>query len=612
MQKLVLARLRILFILVLVCFIILTGRLAYLQVIEFEHYRTRADHNRITRFPEPAPRGQIYDREGEVLVTNRPGFVVSLMDLGDGFDEETISFLSDKLNMEEEEIWERIRGQSRFLPVNLREDISDEVRAEIAEQQWKYSGISIDAQYVREYKYQEIGSHVMGYTAGGVVEDPTILERWEEDGYQYDSRHIVGQEGLERIWEPYLRGEEGEQLVEINRMGQKVAELDYQEPEPGHNLHLTKDAELQEVAYRALGDMVEELQQEAEEEEDEPARVAKQGSLVVLDPNTGAIRAMVKYPGYDPNQVTERYNEYSNAPGNPLYNDVIRQAYPIGSTYKPVTGVAALEEGEISDSTTFRCAGTLERAGTTKSCLGVHGSSNIYRGMSVSCNIFFYNAGLEAGIDALAHYTQELGLGKFTGLEDIYGENKGTVASREYKERRFGERWYPAETMDAAIGQTFHEFTPLQMAVYASMLANGGTHYRPYLVEEVRNNNGETVMSTEPEIMHEADISRENMEIIQESMREVVATPGGTAYYLFEDLEIETAGKTGTAQVGGGITPHGLYISYAPFDEPEVAVAAIIENAGHGSTSAAPVVKEVLDFYFNGTEGEGSEEVGHD
>ncbi len=609
MQKNVLARFKLLLIMVMACFILLAGRLAHLQVLEHDHYRDRADHNRITRFPDPAPRGKMYDREGEVLVTNRPGFVVSVMDMGDGFDPETVSFLSDTLEMDEEEIWERIRGQSRFMPVKLQEDVSDEVRVKIAEQQWKYSGVSIDAQYVRDYKYRETGGHLFGYISGGIIENQAVLDRWEEMGYDYDNRHVVGQDGLEINWEPFLRGKEGEQLVEINRMGQKVAELDHRKPEPGHDLHLTLDAGLQEAAYQALEEKIEKLQEEADEDEEKPW----QGSVVILDPNSGAVLAMVKYPAYDPNLMPEKYMEkYFNAPGSPLYFDAIKQTYPIGSTYKPVTGITALEEGAISDSTTFHCAGAMERAGITKRCLGVHGHSNIYRAMAVSCNIFFYNTGLEAGIDALSHYTQEFGLGKYTGMNDIRGEKRGTVASREYKERRFGERWYPSETMDAAIGQTFHEFTPLQMAVYVSMIANGGVHYRPYLVQEIIDGDGGTVMEAEKEVMHQAGVSEENLEIIQESMN-LVTEPGGTGYYPLHELEVEVAAKTGTAQVGRGITPHGLFVSYAPYEEPELAVAAIIEHGSYGSTSAAPVVNDIFEYYFsedeqNGEEGESSEE----
>ncbi len=599
MNKKLVRRFRWLFVVVVFCFVILAGRLASLQVINYDYYLNRAERNRIAKFPLAAPRGNIYDRDGELLVTNRPGFAVSLLDLGGGYDPETIAFLSEMLEIEEEEIREKIRSVSfrRYLPVQLLADISPETMARIAEKQWMLQGVSIDPQPIRHYRYQEIGSHLFGFISGGEITGPSLLERWQEQGYHYSNRDVVGQEGLEQAWEAYLRGEDGEQLVETNYLGQPKNYLDRRDPVPGSDLHLTLDMELQIVATEAMERMIEHLREEEENEQ------VQRGSVVVLDPNSGAILAMANFPNYDPNLIrkAEKFNEYKTAPGNPLFNGAIRGTYPIGSTYKLLTGIAALEEGAISDSTIFTCRRVIERVGQEKTCLAAHGRTNIYSAIARSCNIFFYETGLRTGIDALAYYSPEFGLGKPTGFRDITPvEATGTIASREYKMEVEGDRWYQAETMDAAIGQTFHSYTPLQMAVYVSMIANGGYHYRPYLVERVVGPDGETEIEVEPEILHRADVSEETLDIIREGMY-LSTQPGGTGWSPLRDLEVEVevAAKTGTAEIKGDAYSHGLFVSYAPYEDPEIAIAVILEHGTFGSRSAAPVAREILEHYFS-------------
>jgi len=610
MDKKTLARFRIMFVILILGFLLLTARIAYLQIVNYDYYVDRSERNRITRLPLPAPRGEIYDRDGQLLVTNRPGFSLSLIDLGRGYDAETIAFLATQLELEEEEIREKIRSQryTRFLPVQLKRDITEETMARIYERRWKLQGVTIEPLPIREYKMEEKGSHLFGYKS---LEEPreAIQAAWVEQGYEFRSGDMVGQRGLEQVWEPYLRGKDGEQLVETNYLGQPQKYLEQEEPVPGHNLHLTLDVELQEAASKALKDMVEELIEEAEEEDDEGPREVKRGSVVVLDPNSGAILAMENYPSYDSNTVRQEMDELIADPRGPLTNRAISGTYPIGSSFKMITGIAALEEGKISDGSTFSCSGSLTVDRATKRCHGVHGSINIYRGLAVSCNVFFYQAGLRADIDAISHYAEEFSLGTFTGLQDIRGEVRGNVASREYKERRYADPWYRVETMDAAIGQGFHSFTPLQMAQYVSMIANGGVHYRPYLVESVTDYHGELVKNIEPEVLREADVSEKTLDIIQEGMRRVnVPGYGGTAAYAMRNLEEETGGKTGTAE-----TPdkeksnHGIFLAYGPFEDPEIAVAVLIEHGDSGGRAAAPVAADIMEYYF-GTQEEDEEE----
>jgi len=598
MDKKTLARFRFLFILVALSLVLLTTRVAYLQIANYDHYVTRSERNRVTKLPVHAPRGEIYDRNDQLLVTNQPGFVLSLMDMGGGYDSDTIAFLAEKLELEEEEIREKIRRYrfTRYMPVQLKEDISEETMAEIYESRWKLQGISIEPQPIREYKFGVSGAHLFGYLG---LDEPreSINEEWTEQGYEYRTGERVGQaRGLEEVWEPYLRGEDGEQLVETNYLGQPQNYLDREEPVPGKDLYLTLDTGLQEVATSSLKEMVDEIQEEEDNEEH------IKGAVVVLDPNTGAIMAMHNYPSYDPNTVSEDIDELKQDPRQPFNNTAISGTYPIGSTFKMITGIAALEEGEITDQTSFNCQGVLDAANTTKSCHSVHGSTSIYRGIAESCNIFFYQAGLRAGIDAIAHYSREFGLGVYPGLEDIRGETRGTVASREEMEKR-GRQWHKAETMDAAIGQTLHDYSPMQMAQYVSMIANGGVHYRPYLVDRVYDYQGETVKEVEPEILREADVSSETLDIIREGMKQTVG-PGGTANYAFRNVEEEVAAKTGTAEPSGDSSSHGLFVAYGPYEDPDLAVAVLVEHGSAGATSAAPVAADIMEYYFDSPEGD--------
>ncbi len=596
MDKKMLQRTRLFLYLVILVFVVLLARLAYLQIFRYEYYWARAEKNRLRILPITAPRGEIFARDGEQLVTNRPGFTVSLVDLGQGYSEETIAYLAQLLEMEEEEIQQKIKSQfyRRYLPIRLKMDVSMETVSKIAERRLELPGVLIEVQPIRNYVYGNFLAHVLGYMGEGVVPDWAV-EYWEKTGYEYQQGDLVGQAGIELAWEPYLQGEDGGLQVEVNSTGQAIGEFERVEPKPGHDIYLTIDASLQFAVEEALNEIVEDLQAGTN-------RYAGEAAAVVLDPRSGAILAMADTPAYDPNTFSLDFPNLVQDPRRPLVNKVIEEHYPVGSTFKMVTAMAALQEGAITKESRVSCGGTITRYNATKSCFRgtVHGPLNIVQAIQKSCNIFFYEMGLRVGIDTLAHYAREFGFGNPVGLTDIFGEKKGVVASREFKSSLYQEPWYPAETMDAAIGQSFNSITPLQLANYTAMIANGGMHYRPYLVERIVDSESNLVLIAEPEVLHKMEVDEAHWGTIREGMS-LVTLPGGTGARM-ADFPIRVAAKTGTAQVvgrDGSIPSHSLFVAYAPLEEPEIALAVFVKHGEdwRGSTSL-PVARKILEVYF--------------
>jgi penicillin-binding protein 2 len=600
MDKKMLKRTRLFISVVVFIFIVLSARLAYLQIFQYEHYWGRAEKNRLRILPITAPRGEIFDKNGRQLVTNRPGFTVSLVDLGRGYDQETISYLSQLLEMEEEEITDKIHSQfyRRYLPIRLKTDVSMETVSKIAERRMELPGVLIEVQPIRNYVFGNFASHILGYMGEGTVPD-WVKGQWKKAGYEYQLGDLVGQAGIEIAWEPFLRGEDGGIQVEVNSTGQAIREFERVEPKPGDALYLTIDARLQQVAEQALNEVVQGLL-------NEDNKYAGEAAAVVLDPRSGGILAMASIPSYDPNTFRLDFPVLVKDSRRPLVNKSIEERYSVGSTFKMVTAMAALQEGVVSKGERVYCSGTVTRYGATKSCFRgtAHGALNIFEALQKSCNIFFYEMGLRVGIDTLAHYSREFGFGKPVGLTDIFGEKKGIVASREFKSTLYRDPWYPAETMDAAIGQSFHSITPLQLANYVAMIANGGIQYRPYLVQKIVDSEGSTKMIAEPEVLHFMEVEESNWEIIRQAMS-LVTLPGGTGARL-ADFPIRVAGKTGTAQVvgrDGNIPSHSLFVAFAPLEEPEIALAVFIKHGESRGSTSIPVARKILEEYFRVSEG---------
>ncbi|NLN06691.1 MAG: penicillin-binding protein 2, partial [Firmicutes bacterium] len=587
MTKSLQRRLRFFVLAVVVVTMLLTARLAWLQIHQYEYYVAKAENNRLRELPITAARGEIRDCNGVVLAKNRPGFAVSLLDLEKAYKDEVIMLLGEILAVSPEEIRSKIAMQQykSFAPIRIADDVSTEIVARVAEHQIELPGVIIETTPVRVYPEQTLAAHVLGYV--GTIQVDQYQNWGKEKGYRISD--IVGQTGIESAFEEYLRGKDGAEVVETNHYGQRVRELGTVPPVSGHNLTLTLDARLQRIVEKALADVIAGLQEGGNSQ-------AGKGAVVALDPKSGAIRAMASYPAYNPNTFNKDYLQLMSDPGLPLINKAIAGAYPVGSTFKMIVGTAGLEEGFISPTTRFVCVGrkVYFRGEPPRGCHGgaVHGSSNVVRALQVSCNNFFFELGRIMGIDTIMKYAEGFGLGKPTGLTDVAGEVKGTLLRREE-----GKPWYPGNVLTAAIGQG-HAITPLQLANYGAILANKGTHYRPYLVQTITSPDGKTVFSAEPEVLNQMDVSDTTWQTIHDGMK-AVTEPGGTGSSL-RTLPVKVAAKTGSAQVSqdDSILPHSLFLGFAPADDPEIALAVIVEHGGLGYQAAVPLARQIFAEYY--------------
>jgi len=594
MQK----RLRLFASATLVVMLVLAARLAWLQIYRYDYYFTRAEINRERALPVTARRGTIYDRHGEVLAGSRAGFTVSLLDLAKRDRPEVVRYLAALLEMDENRIEQVIaeRRFSTFAPIRLKNDVSPEVVAKIRERQLELPGVIIETQPVRDYPGGSMAAHLLGYVA---EVSPAELQRAAEQGLTYRAGDHIGKEGLESAWEGQLRGQDGTLLVEVNRFGQRMRVLDQENPVPGHNLQLTVDASLQRTAEQALAGVISAARERG-------IAQAGKGAVVVLDPQNGEILALASFPAFDPNTISRDFRALESNRDQPLVNKAIQGAYPIGSTMKMVGAVAGLEEGTLSPRTRITCSGPkiFFRGEDPRGCFrgAVHGALNVVQALAKSCNIFFFELSLRLGIDTLERYALDLGFGQPSGLQDIAGEDGGRFDSRE-RRRSLGRRWNPGDVLSVAIGQADTRVTPLQLANYAALLANGGVHWRPRLVREVTDHQGQVVYQSQPEVLRSLAYSEETWLTVRQGMESVTA-PGGTGAALFR-LPVRVAGKTGTAQVGGreaNLPPHSVFTGYAPAEEPKIAFAVIVEHGESGALTTLPVVDALVREYFREAE----------
>jgi penicillin-binding protein 2 len=634
---------------IVLIFVVLIVRVSYLQLIETEHYRTLARENTLRLITIPAPRGEIFDRHGTKLVGNRPLYTVSLVNLGQTRDElePVVEKLSVILDRTPEELWEAIAKQSprRYEPIRLARDVPLEIVSRIEEQQLDdlLRSVVIDLEPMREYPFGSTLAHVLGYVR---EIQPEQLERHREDGYRMGD--AFGQAGLENTQERMLRGIKGARQVEVDAYARPVRSLGIKDPVPGNDLILTIDLKVQLAAEEALAWAVAEAQKMGNSD-------SQAASAVVIDVRTGEILALASYPAYDPSVFAGdlspvQAHALMNAPDQPFLNRAIQSAYPPGSTFKMVVGAAALETGKIDQQFTVFCPGYFyhERRYNCWNPAG-HGTVDLVKGLQVSCNTYFWTVGLKTGPEIMARFAREFGLGERTGIE-LPGEVAGVVPTAEYKrrvvqaelDRRFGPQfeaveeryrtkvamatgeardqlqkekqqelariqaqydryawdlvWRDYDTLNMAIGQGIHSYTPLQLANYVAAIANGGKLYRPYLVQRIVAPDGTIVKEFGPELRHRVPVSEEHLALIREGMFRV-NQPGGTAYGSFYDFPLPTAGKTGTAEVLHK-NNHALFVGFAPYEEAEIAVAVVVEHGGQGSRIAAPVARRIMDAYF--------------
>lgn len=473
-------------------------------------------------------------------------------------------------------------------------------------------GFDVSTSYVREYKTR-YAPHLLGYTGLLTQEE---WDQYKDKDYSLDA--YVGKDGVEYSFEDYLHGIDGEARVTTTLDGVLVGTEYTKEPQPGNHVYLTLDIGLQEVCEEVLGSHIEEINAERQKANDtaemfgtETEELITGGSLCVVDVNTGEPLALASWPTYNAETMLEDYDELVADPNAPLYNRAVMGVYAPGSTFKPVTSAAVLTEKIISPLTTLVTKGQYTRyieEGYAPECWIystydlTHGEINVAQAITYSCNYFYYNFGDRLGIDKMAHYAAMFGLGEETGIE--LPEVLGQMSTRSYKEQYEGISWYSGDTLQAAIGQSFTEFTPLQMAEYCAALANFGTRYSASILKSVRSYDyAETLYEREPEVLSTVDCSEETFATIKYGMWGVIYDKASTLTDLFLPLSFQVGAKTGTAQRGEGLKNNALFIAYAPYDNPEIAMAIAIEKGGAGAT-LAPLSVEVFDYYFsfkNGT-----------
>lgn len=582
-------RLQTMLALCLLLFAVLLGRMVYLQLWRGDYYSKQSDGNRLRQSKIIAPRGIIYDKDGHELVNNLPGYAVVLQKQAD-YKPETLQRLSALLDIPVEKIEEKIKDSANYYePIMLKNNLSPEMVTRIEEQRRYMPEVMLSVQPIRTYPYHELAVHALGYV--GEVSSYEI-----ENGLfkNVTQGSIVGKAGLEMSYDKYLRGEDGAFMEEVDVAGSVVKHYDSVQPVPGKNLRLTLDYRLQ----KALEDFTD--KHLAYLRSSGIASGARAAAVVALDPRSGAVRAMVSRPGYDPNLFvhgisSKDWNKINNDESYPLNNKVISGEYPPGSTFKIVTGSAAFELNKVRLDEPIYDGGFHPLVPTMGNAGGeVLGWLTFIKALAMSDNVYFYELGYRVGIDNIAKYARIYGFGQPTGI-DLEGESKGLVASKQVKRDIWDEDWRLGDTFNAAIGQGFNLTTPIQLAVMLGIVANGGMKYQPYLVDSITNPDGSMFAKPKRAEGKHIDVSQQTIDYMRMGMS-ATTQEGGTASY-FSRLPKPIAGKTGTAENSHG-RDHGLFVAYGPVDDPELVVVCIVEQGGFGSTAAGPIVYKAFEEFF--------------
>lgn len=582
-------RLHTMILLCLMLFIILLGRMVYLQLWRGDYYAKQSDGNRLRQSKIIAPRGLILDKDGKELVNNLPGYAVSLQKQTK-YDPEMLQKLSVLIDMPLEKINERIKESVNYYePIRLKSNLPPDMVTKIEEQRRNLPDVLLEVQPIRTYPYKELAVHALGYVG-------------EVSAYEIENKlfpnvpqgSIVGKAGLEKSYDKYLRGTDGAFMEEVDVAGNVVQHFDTMKPIPGKNLRLTIDYRLQSALEKFTDQHLSDLRRYG------IAPEARAAAVVAIDPRNGAVRAMVSRPGYDPNLFvngisSKDWNEINNDRNYPMNNKVISGEYPPGSTFKIVTGSAAFELKKVTLDELIYDGGHHPLVPTMGNAGGeVLGWLDFIKGLAMSDNVYFYELGYRVGIDNIAKYARIYGFGKPTGI-DLEGESSGLVASKQVKREIWNEDWRLGDTFNAAIGQGFNLATPIQLAMMLSVVANGGTKYQPYLVDSVLNGDGSEFAKPQRLAGKHIDISQQTIDYMRMGMS-ATTQEGGTASY-FNALPRKIAGKTGTAENSHG-RDHGLFVAYGPVEDPELVVVCIVEQGGYGSSAAGPIVYKAFEEYF--------------
>lgn len=560
------------FLLIAVVFVILGARLFQLQLYDGSRYRQLSEENRFRIVKIPAPRGIIYDRNGIPLVENVPTFSVSIAP--ENLKALDLAHLGEVLAMETAEIRDLLdkRSSSPFVPVKLKQGLEFAAVARVEAHKSDFPGLQIETEIGREYPLGKVAAHLIGYL-GRIPQGQANKPEFKN----LPPDAMVGQWGVEKLYDADLRGVAGERIIEVNALGRELRLVQQRQPVVGKDVHLSIDVGIQKAIEHAFGE--------------------KAGALIALNPQSGEVLALESFPSFDPNVFAQGisgadWKDLMESKKKPMLNRVLQSQYPPGSTFKIVTAIAALEEGVIDPSTRVTCTGGVSHGGHTFGCWkkGGHGAMDLHSALVNSCDVYFYEAGKRLGIDKIHKYATALGIGRESGL-GFMKERPGLMPNTEWKKEKRKLQWYLGDTYISSIGQGAVTTTPIQMAQVMASVANGGKIYKPTLIKG----------SYEP--VATVDLKPDTIRRIRAALHDVVA--GGTGKNAFLPY-VSVGGKTGTVQVvskssglsGEKYMDHAWFVAFAPTDKPEIALAVFVEHGGGGGAVAAPIAKLAVDAYM--------------
>jgi len=591
---------------VIVAFTLIWARAYYLQVVQYENLNEQAERNRTAVVPVVPMRGEVEDRNGEILASNYSAYTLEITPSKVPDLDAVLSELEPLVTISKRDRrrFNKLLSETKaFEAIPIRTLLSDEEVARFAAQRWRFPGVEIRARFFRNYPLGATASHLVGYIGRINQREQDEIESWpDEERANYRGTDYIGKLGIEQFYEKELHGETGIERIETSAGGRAVRILDSRPARPGRTIELTIDAKLQQMTEQLFGD--------------------RRGALVAIDPRNGEILAFVSAPTFDPNLFVEgidveSWRALADSPDKPLLNRAIRGRYPPGSTYKPFMGLAALELGKRSPQATTYDPGYWIFGDNKFRSHGDEGLGNVDLRTSIvkSSNTYYYALANDLGVDAIHDFMAPFGFGQITGI-DLHGEQSGILPSQAWKraayKRADQQRWYAGETISLGIGQGYNSFTMLQLASATATLANRGVQYPPHLmraIRESRNSTAQTMSSVTP---RDLNLNQKNVDHIIEAM--IGVTQEGTSRLSFANAPYLSAGKTGTAQavtIGQNEKydakklaeyerDHALYIAFAPTDAPEIALAIVVENAGFGSAHAAPIARRVFDYVLLG------------
>ena len=576
-----------------VLFFLILCQLWYLQIVDTENLQERSENNRLRFVPIPAPRGDILDRNGKVLASIAPSFSVAVAPQDIKNQRQLVDKLARYLNLDREEIqrkWDKGQGRVRYNSLVVASNISRDQMEILEENSLDLDGVNIEMNTVRAYPNGRLASHLLGYL-GEISEGEFGSELFKG----YNLGDYIGKSGIEKSWEGFLHGSDGGRHVEVDAHGRFLRIADESRAGVGNTVELTIDLELQKVAEQALGD--------------------RAGAAVALEVNSGEVLAFVSTPDFDPAAFTGHvapatWKEYLEDPRHPLENKALRGMYPPGSVFKIITAMAGLEEGLIDAHTSIDCPGYFNFGNTTFRCWRKrgHGRVELKKAIRESCDVYFYKLAERLGVNRIAAYASRSGLGAPLGV-GLDNEKGGIIPTEEWKRKRFGQKWFKGETISVGIGQGYVLTTPMQLASMIATVANGGVLYQPRLVRRICDSNGKVVREFSSRVIRKTGIRPETYRLVREGLFAVVNEPQGTGG-MARLSEVAVAGKTGSSQVvklrqGKGEVPyqfrdHALFVAFAPYQKPEIAVAVLVEHGVHGGSAAAPIAGRMLRAYFEG------------